>query len=77
MSDTVILYIPVKVPRRDLDAFREGLTGQDDDIVLSAEKAIHEHIDNWYGDHDPRGSFDDLVELEHPYTVEEMRDLLT
>lgn len=56
-------YIPVNIPNSQLAEFVSQLTGNDDDIVLAAEKAMRDMLT-------PASYFDGEVECEAPIVLE-------
>jgi hypothetical protein len=44
--------LTVYIPDEEAETFAEGMTGNDNDIILAAEKAMRAHMDNRTA-HDP------------------------
>lgn len=58
--DDILIMIPARIPRAQYGAFLERLTGNDNDIVLAAEKAMRDRMpesDDW---------LDPEIELDMP-----------
>jgi hypothetical protein len=62
MEQAQTVTLKVKVPQRYAAKFLAGMTGDDGDILLAAERAMREHVDT-----DPTG---DAIEVDRTYPDE-------